>query len=64
MMLIAKEDNKVCAIIDCIDDMSDKELQTLFEIWDEMGRSWEYALPIRAIKPYNWPRFDGGGGGE
>ena len=59
-MLIAKEEGHTVAIIDSIDNMSDQELKTLFEIWEGMGRVWEYAIPARMIKPYNWPSFEGG----
>ena len=60
-MLIAKEKGHVCAIIDSIDNMTDQELQTIFEIWDDMGRSWEYAIPARLIKTYKWPEFEAEG---
>lgn len=40
-----------------IDDMPPSELQIILEIWEEQGRTWEYHLEARLIKPYKFPDF-------
>lgn len=59
MLLVGFEEGKKVAEVD-VDKVSTDELAIILELWDEMGRTYEYQLEVRAIKPYKWPRFDKG----
>ena len=56
MLLVGFEDNVKCAEVP-IDEMSNEELKIILDHWDEIGRTHEYHLEEKFIKPYNWPEF-------
>ena len=59
MLLVGFQDGKRCAEVS-IDKMTIDEVAAILEIWEDLGREWEYAIPARMIKTYKWPSFDEG----
>ena len=56
MLLIGFEEGVKCAEVP-IDDMPNGELKIILDHWDNIGRTYEYHLEERFIKPYKWPEF-------